>query len=264
MRNRIVIALLLLGAGFSFADAQDSAPDTSPSPWDMTSGGGAILRPTYEGSNRYIVAPMPLVRINWNDVVTLDDKGLYGYWHQGQFKAGGGATYGDGRRESQGTEIFNQGDDRLKGMGNIAGAVGLRTFASCDFDPVVLELAGTRFFGSDNKGTLADLTVSVPRHLAGGITLVPHIGATWADRRYMETFFGVSPQQSARSDFPPFSAGAGLKDAVAGLRLIYRFDRHWLFYADADFKELAGDAADSPLAFARASGALTALLGYHF
>lgn len=51
-----------------------NAMDTADSPvapgnkiWDVSLGGGALVRPTYEGSDRYRVSPAPFVTVTYND-----------------------------------------------------------------------------------------------------------------------------------------------------------------------------------------------------
>jgi len=43
----------------------------------------------------------------------------------------------------------------------------------------------------------------------------------------MQTYFGVTPTQSANSGYVQYNAGAGLKDVAFGLGLNHMFDQHW-------------------------------------
>jgi outer membrane scaffolding protein for murein synthesis (MipA/OmpV family) len=80
----------------------------------------------------------------------------------------------------------------------------------------------------------------------------------------MQTFFGVTPTQSADSRFSQFSAGSGFKDVGAGINANYRFDEHWFIGANADVKELTGDAAKSPISYSNTEGTFMTMVGYHF
>ncbi len=96
------------------------------------------------------------------------------------------------------------------------------------------------------------------------LTLTPGVGITWADDNYMRTFFGVSPQQSARSGLPVFNAGAGVKDVTVGLNANYSLNRHWFLMTNAGAKLLLDDAEKSPITHASVSPVFSTIVGYHF
>ena len=95
------------------------AQDRPRGEWDLTLGGGAAVRPTYEGSDHYIASPVPFVNVIWRDTISLGVDGLSAYWRYENLRVGGGLTYATGRYQSSG--IFQQGDGRLAGMGDIPG-----------------------------------------------------------------------------------------------------------------------------------------------
>jgi MipA family protein len=71
--------------------------------------------------------------------------------------------------------------------------------------------------------------------------------ATWASSDYMETFFGISPRQPARSGLDEFEADAGFKDVAVTLGLDYMVTESIGFSGRAQYKRLFGDAAGSPI-----------------
>jgi outer membrane protein len=245
-------------------DVGTKASSSANRDWDVTVGGGIAVRPTYEGSNRYMVSPVPFVKITYDDMVSLGNGGLNAYWHHDKFRIGGGLTYNGGRKDNSGNGVFNEGDDRLNGLGNVSGALGLKAFASYDLKPVNFSASITKFVGSDNDGLLVDVGASLPYKLTDHITLTPHVGATWANDSYMQTFFGVTPVQSANSGFSQFNAGSGFKDVGAGINTRYQVDEHWFIGANADVKELTGDAAKSPISFSSTEATFMTMVGYHF
>jgi len=232
--------------------------------WDIAVGGGMAIRPTYEGSDRYRVSPVPFFNVTYDDMISLGPNGLSAYWHHDNLRIGGGLTYDGGRKDSAGNGIFTQGDDRLKGLGDIDSALGLKAFASYDLEPLVLSASLTKFTGSQNDGVLVDIGASLPYKVTDAFMLTPHIGTTWANQSYMQTFFGVTPTQSADSRFSQFSAGSGFKDVGAGINANYRFDEHWFIGANADVKELTGDAAKSPISYSNTETTFMTMVGYHF
>ncbi|MDB5986318.1 MAG: hypothetical protein JWR16_1371 [Nevskia sp.] len=232
--------------------------------WDVTAGGGLVVRPTYEGSDRYRVAPVPFVNVIYDDMISLGVNGLSAYWHHDGLRIGGGLTFDGGRKDHQSNGIFNGGDDRLRGLGNINSALGLRVFASYRLRFAVIDGTVTKLIGGNNDGLFANLGISLPYKLTDRFILTPHVSATWANQSYMQTYFGVTPTQASNSSFPEFSANSGFKDVGVGINATYLFNRHWFIRADANVKEFTGDARKSPLSISNTNATFMTIAGYHF
>jgi outer membrane scaffolding protein for murein synthesis (MipA/OmpV family) len=232
--------------------------------WDITVGAGAGVRPTFEGSNRTRVTPLPYVNVTYDDMISLGVNGLNAYWHQDGLRLGGGVTFDGGRKDSSGNGIFNEGDDRLKGLGNIDTAIGFKGFGSYDLGPFNVGASVTKFTGTQNDGVLVDFGAELPYMVTDKLMVIAHVGATWADDSYMKTFFGVTPVQAAHSRFSKFNAGSGIKDVGAGINVKYQFDKHWFVGAIADVKQLTGDASKSPISYSDTNETFLAFVGYHF
>ncbi|MDE1147434.1 MAG: MipA/OmpV family protein [Azospirillaceae bacterium] len=258
--TRYGILAAVLAATPAFAQEQPGAQPRST--WDFTVGAGAMARPTYEGSDHYTVSPIPLIDIKWNDMVEMGQQGIAAYWHQGALKVGVALAFDPGRDDSK--NFFNQGDDRLKGLGNIDLSTGVKVFGSYQLGRLSFNASATKFNGSQNDGVVANVGVGLPLRLADGIILTPHVGATWANDNYMETFFGVTPTQAARSIFTSYTADAGFKDVTVGANLRYRITEHWFAMTDVSVKKLLGSAADSPLTYSATNAVFMAGVGYHF
>ena len=96
-------------------------------------------------------------------------------------------------------------------------------------------------------GILVDMGVSYRETLTDELMLNLGPGATWASDDYMETYFGISSAQSARSGYPAFDADAGFKDVSFGGALTYSPLPFLALTGFANYERLLGDAADSPL-----------------
>ena len=247
------------------ADGTASNP-RSPAPklWEATLGAGLAFRPTYEGSDHYTVSPLPVFSLTYDDMISLGGEGLSLYWHRRDFRLGIGLGYGGGRKDSKGNGIFSGGDDRLRGLGNIDSALSVKAFGSYRLGSAVFSGSVTKFTGGANDGILATAGLALPDRINDRLTITPHFGATWADREYMRTYFGITAQQSANSGFSPFTADAAIKDLAAGVSVHYQFNPHWFIGANADVKELIGDAANSPISFSDVQVRLVASAGYRF
>lgn len=79
----------------------------------------------------------------------------------------------------------------------------------------------------------------------GLFELIPRLGATWLDRRYVDYYYGVRPQE-ARAQRLPYRPGASV-NVDAGLRAACRVaHRDWLFL-DVGVDRLGAQIRDSPL-----------------
>lgn len=236
--------------------------------WDVKLGAGLRIGPRYEGSANYSVSPVPYFNVVWRDTVSLGIGGLnVNFLRDQNYVLGAGLTYHPGRDEKGnsffGTDLFGS-DDRLKGLGDIDAAVGLRLFGSYMLGPLSFRGSLTKYTGSQNDGVLIDMGMAVPFHLADNLILSPGLRTSWASDSYMETFFGVTPLQSSRSAFPVFNAESGIKDVAAGVNATYLLDRHWFIAADASIKQLMDDADKSPITEAGVSTTVGTVVGYHF
>lgn len=231
--------------------------------WDVSLGLGAMVRPTYEGSESYTAQPLPYVRAVYDDKVAIGPDGVTAYMRNDKWKYGAGLVYNGGREDKDGG-IFSNGDDRLRGMGDVDAAVGAKLFASYQLDKVSLDASATKFLGDDNDGILVELGASRPYVASKQLVLVPHASVVWADENYTQTFFGVTSRQSANSGFAQYDADAGIKHVDAGVRASYMIDQHWFIGGDATAKLLTGDASDSPIVESDVSGTIMSFAGYKF
>jgi MipA family protein len=264
MKSRFAIVVLLLLPGGVMAQGRNTPSAGPPLAWDVNLGVGVALRPTFEGSDRYLVRPIPIVGVTWRDTISFGEGGLSAYWHHGNFRIGSGLTFDPGRKDHSTGSIFGGGDDRLAGLGTIDTSLGFRGFASYRLGPVNFDVAATKFTGNANDGLLVNFGAGTALSLTRKLFLIPHVRATWANDSYTQTYFGVTVAQAAASRFSRFNAGAGFKDVRGGVNLIWRFNKHWYAGVDASVTQLLGDAAASPISIADRSETITTLIGYRF
>lgn len=63
----------------------------------------------------------------------------------------------------------------------------------------------------------------------------------------MQQRFGVSPEASAASGLPTYSASAGVRQYYLWPAVIYRVSKEWYAGAGAFYQRITGDGADSPI-----------------
>lgn len=242
---------VLLGAIASPAMAQPGRPPVQE--WDIRVGAAAMVRPTFEGSDRYRARPLPFITVDWRNTISFGENGLTAQLRRGKFRLGAALTFDAGREDSGTGGVFAGGDDRLKGLGEIDFSLGFRGLAAWRVGPVELNVSATKFTGKQNDGVLATMGLSAPLPLGRKLIMIPSIRATWADDKYTQTYFGVTPLQASRSLFPRFDAHSGLKDVRASVNLIYSFNRHWFAGANIGFTQMLGDGAKSPISISDTS-----------
>ncbi len=263
-RLLLAAAALLLALPATAQPMRGPGGKGPPPTWDISLGAGASWRPTFEGSDRSRVRPVPVITVNWRDTITFGEGGLSAQLKRGRFRAGGGLTFDGGRKDHDTGGIFGGGDDRLRGMGDIDFALGLRGFAAYRVGFIDFNASATKYLGKQNDGVLASFGASMPVPLGRKLIFIPGVRASWADDKYMQTFFGVTPLQASRSAFRAFNARSGLQDVRGSANLIYRFDNNWFAAVNANVTQLMGDAADSPISIVNTNTSVTTLLGYRF
>ncbi|MDP1749038.1 MAG: MipA/OmpV family protein [Reyranella sp.] len=260
----LIVAFLSLSPSAHGQPANDPfASNGKSSAWAVTLGAGAAVRPTFEGSDRYFVSPVPLVSISYNDMISFDTSGLNAYWRNGSLQIGGGLTYNLGRLEGS-NSVFTQGDERLNGLGNIPATAGLRAFANYKLGPVVLGATLTKYLADGNNGLLIDGLVEMPYQLGERTTLTGRLFATWADQSYMQTWFGVTAGQAVNSGYAIYQAESGIKNVGLGVNLRHQLGTNWMLSADARLTRLTGSADYSPITVSDVNTSFLAMLGYRF
>jgi len=230
--------------------------------WQVRLGGGAIMRPMYDGASSYHMLAGPSIDIRYRDLLFLSTgEGLgINLISTQHWRAGVALSYDLGRRSADDL-------DHLHGLPNINPAPEAKLFAdyvvSKEF-PLVIRVNVRRTLAADD-GWTGDIGAYLP--LPGSSeTFFWFAGPTvsFADSRYMGRRFGISAEQSASSGHPQYSPGGGIKSAGAGLSTVFYFSKHWFGTADVALSRLLGPAAGSPLASSPLSVSVDASVNYEF
>ena len=116
---------------------------------------------------------------------------------------------------------------RLQGLGDIDRTVLGGVFAVYANRGVLARAHLATDIGGNGQGSVARLDIF--GRFPGGerLAFFAGPGLTWSDRRHMQTYFGVTAEQSARSGFPQFDAGAGINSVRLSAGAAYRLDARW-------------------------------------
>ena len=208
-------------------------------------GIGALVRPDYPGSSDYDLTAIPLVEVVWNDRIFATTRqgvevGVF-LTRDRTFRSGIALDYAFGRDQDD--------NARLKGLGDIDGTVRGRAFASSGVGPFTLSAFLAQDLADNGHGLTAGADLEYRLRLTPRLSVFGGPGVTWANETHMQTFFGVSAAQAARSaaGLPRYDAGAGFRDMRLTLGAIARLTDSVFIQPRIVVSQLVGKAADSPL-----------------
>jgi outer membrane scaffolding protein for murein synthesis (MipA/OmpV family) len=260
----LTLCLILPVAGAARAQNGDGAGDGLR----LSLGAAGVYRPEFKGSKDYEFKPLPFVGLRYGRgdyYVALEGGSLRVNLAPGGFlEAGPVIAYERGRKD----DIKNLAVRRL---GEIDAAVNAGVFVRKRFDvgegTLAVGVEALTDTGKVHKGKLARLEVAYDRQLTDRWSLGLDASATWADRKYMQTYYGVSARGAAASGLALYAAGAGVETVQAGASLRYRVNDRWSALTYGSYGRLVDSAADSPIVARQGSpnqGQLVLALLYTF
>jgi outer membrane scaffolding protein for murein synthesis (MipA/OmpV family) len=262
MRHAITLTFLSLCAfgGKTFAADAPTAPDSGDS---FTAGIGLAYVPEYAGAEKRRVLPLPILERTYSNGVFLSTQRGIGYeTTAGDFTLSAALGY-DGGRDDHKKNYFS-GSDALKGMGDIDGSAQAVLSAGYQLGTVGLSFTTKQNIGHRDYGATYSLGMSAPLYTNTTDQIGFGASAVYADNKYMQTYFGVTDLQSARSGYKAYQAKAGFENVSAGVHWNHVLDSNWSVRSALGVTRLTGDAADSPLTKRKTTPMLMTALIYRF
>lgn len=249
---RSALPVLILPAICLIAtQARAQSRDEEGDDWRVMLGAGAIYAPDYEGSDEFEVQPFPFISVQYRDIAYIRGPeigvNLIRLKASDDFsiKAGPLARYRRDRPEKRNAD--------LRGLGDVDLAVELGGAVAFEYKQAWVRVSLAKDVAGGHDGLVGEGEAGIRFNLSETLIATASAKASWADKDYMGTYFGVTAAQAARSGLPVYSAGSGLKDVGAGLNLSYMLGKHWMVSAIGGYSRLLGDAADAPLVVRRGS-----------
>lgn len=208
-------------------------------------GGFVVVAPKYEGSSDYRAIGVPFVAPAFDGGGRLQFKGpddvRFRLFELNGFEAGPLAGWRFGRDEED--------SRRLRGLGDVDGGLvagGYMAYRAGFLKPF---LSYHHQITGDDAGGVVRFGSEAIWQLGRGSEIVGSVGASWADQRYMDAYFSVTPGQSAASlaGLPIYDADAGIKDVFVGATAKVALSELWTLNLTGRYAHLVGDAADSPV-----------------
>lgn len=246
--QRAVLVGLLLFA-FDSATAQ-TPPNEAKLGLSGSIGLGVASMPSYEGSPNRRTLAVPFFTLNyrtrdWGEV----SFGQYGLVWQaveaGDLRLGLVANPDAGRKDSKPSKMNpSPGDKRLAGMGTVRSSTEGGVLVG--YGPFSLQ-ARKSLGDRGHKGTQVDASVEWPLVVTDKVAVSFGAGLTWADKDYMQTYFGVTSAQAQASGFRAYTPNSGVRKFDLSVNAEYALVKDWKLQGAAVLTRLTGDAADSPL-----------------
>ncbi|HEY2683590.1 MAG TPA: MipA/OmpV family protein [Steroidobacteraceae bacterium] len=278
LTSRILCLLLLLGLGTS-AFAQTPAPlqewqysggiilarlfEPNLPQWRTVLGVASEVQPVYDGSRAYRIEAGPVINIQYRDVAFLTTgEGLgYNFLRGDHYQFGVAMAYDLGRKMKD--DLAN-----LHGMGDIPAAPVGKVYGSWVISrhfPAVLRVDVRQFIGGA-QGAIGDVGAYIP--LPGSskrFVMFAGPSITLATHHYMQTLYGVSPDQSIASGHPVYEIPhAGMTAAGVGFSATGFITNHWLLNLDSAINQIRGSPSHSPLIERRTQRELALSVDYQW
>jgi outer membrane protein len=208
--------------------------------WRISVGGAAILRPEWDGAKDEEWLVVPDLDVRWGDQFFASVRTGVGWnlVNEGGLRVGPYAKLKFGRDE---------GDDAaLRGLGDVDPTVEVGGFVDYGFGPLRASLE-VRQGLNGHEGLVAEAAIDGRARLSDQVFASIGPRVRWGDGSYMQTYYGVTPVQAARSGLPTFAADGGVESVALNATLGWRPNERLVVTAFYERGELQGDAADGPL-----------------
>jgi outer membrane scaffolding protein for murein synthesis (MipA/OmpV family) len=246
LRPSIRIPLTLSGLATSLVIAAPASAEESRG-WTIRVGLGTKLLPKFPGADELGLGIYPLLSRR----------------HTGApIKPGGpgnspGLTLVDHKGFKFGPVAMLSPDRKAKDVGapfrSIDSALELGVFAQYYLLPEVRVRAEARRALWEYEGWVGHVSADyiIRDRDTYAITIGPRL--RFAGKRYMRTYFGVTPEEAAASGLPVHDPEGGAAAVGVATGLTYQFSYNWGMRASARYERLIGDAGDSPIVQDRGS-----------
>ncbi|HEX7388144.1 MAG TPA: MipA/OmpV family protein [Castellaniella sp.] len=223
------LALALLGLALSGTAQADSS---------ITLGAGVGAIPRYEGSSEYKGTEIPIVNARIGPFYARTDHGVGINLIETPtvtLSAGVNMMWG-----------YDSGD-MPHGIDGLSDEVGARLGLSTRFAGAIFRVAATQALKDSDRGLRLDARIAYPFALTDRVRLVPSVATSWASEKYMDSYFGITADESRRSGLAQYQPTSGFKDVSARMAVNFALTERFNLTGTVNISRLVGEAAGSPL-----------------
>ena len=258
---KVLAASLVLATPLAFGQSFDTVRlyGAAPGQDGGTVGAALISLPEYKGADKRRLLLLPVLDYQWaNGWFAGVSNGIgVNLSSSPQVHYGLRLTVDLGRKESR--------SPALRGMGDIAAKAEGGAFFNYAV-PAGYFLSSSLRYGSgrDGKGLVVDLGAGYATALAAQWRLGLGTSVTLVNAEHMQSFFGVTPAQSAASGYAVYSPGAGVRDLRVNGALTYFINQRTSVVGALSVSSLLGGAKDSPLSRKQSAGTMVLAIAHAF
>lgn len=221
--------------------------------WMLGAGVGWV--PEFQGADDYKWQPLPLIDVQYGRFfVKLGDGIGINFFSVPAFTIGGSLKWMPG---------YDAGDVP-KGIKATDDAVGARLFVTSRFLGFATKISVTRAVTESERGLLVNAGLAYPVSVTERLVIRPRLGVTWADQKYMNSYFGIDASEAAASGWKYYRPASGFKDVSFNVAIRYRITGHVAVFGSLGVTRLVGEAADSPLIEQQTQASVLVGLTYNF
>jgi outer membrane protein len=260
MRVLLNSTLLILAAFSGTAHAADSIKESK------VLGLGVAVAPEFQGADKY--KAFPLLIADYQDAsgfFVSTYRGI-GYLTSVEgIKLSAALHYAPGRNSGDMPGYYRS--KALNGMGEIEGSAVAKLGASINIAGMfTLDASTTLALTNRERGNTYKLGASMPLMQTETDQVTLKGGIAFGDRKHMQAYYGVTPQQSKDTGYKyrVYTAKAGVEDISLAVNWNHVLDKHWSINSTAGVTRQVGNAADTPLALRKTAPVLMSSVNYKF
>lgn len=257
----------LIAISATNASAQSRRPASSD--WNVSVGLAPVYSPVFEGSDDYALSVFPDLRVRYKDdfFASVPEGMGYNIINEDGIKAGPLVKIRFGRSEEDGGSPFLvTGESRaLRGLGDVSTAGEAGGFFQYTAHSLSLRTELRQGFGG-HTGWLWDNSLNYNGN-SGPVRYSFGPRLSFAGQDYVNTYFGIDANQSARSGLGTYRNDGGLASYGFGASAMIPVSDTISVTAFTGYTRLADNLADSPLVRSRGSANQFTLglgVGYRF
>jgi outer membrane protein len=228
-------------------------------PMEITQGSaigvGVGIYPDYIGSDDYTVGAVPLIRIPFAGqryISLIANELRVNILNDDHWRLGPSLVYRIGRK--------NVEDDVVKRVHDVDGSLDAGAFIGYEWyekSQPLMRVGVSAFFQADVTDAYGGWTSGAQLYgsypVMRPLTLMAGVGTTYGSGSYMDTYFGVTPQDSINSGLPTYEAKEGFRDARCWITAMFHFSQQWHAGMGFMYSGLFDEAGDSPIVSERGS-----------
>lgn len=239
------LALVVL-AGLALIVVQSQGASAQGNPlngWQMTVGAGARVRPSYAGSDRFSIAYRP--------IISFGRAGAVRWWSAEDDAISIGLVNGDSWRAGAGAALVmaRSGKDqrRLNGLDKVPFGVEIGGFGEYYPTNWLRARADLRQAIRGHQGLVSELKLDAftDPNAIWSFGAGPRL--TIVNTRYIDSYYSVSPAESAASGYPVYRGNGGLHSVGALAQASFRWTPAIKSTAYVKYDYLTGGASRAPI-----------------